>query len=148
MNARQCAASTVVATMLFGLAACVGAHQSAATHSTASTGQTDPDAAKILQAAKAAAKANQDADPTSIEWVRTTYDNVEKVMAFGGQPGAETKQSVLVVVRGHFVTQTKGPPTTGDTLELALDPTTWQATDLGVDNSDPDLSPYGTVQHG
>ena len=91
-------AAVVATVVVVALTGCTGGGTKPAMNSAASTRQTDPDAAKIVQAAQAAAKANQDANPSSIEWVRTSYANVEKVMEFGGQPGEETKPSVLVVI--------------------------------------------------
>jgi hypothetical protein len=101
--------------------------------------------AQITQMAVGFAAANSDANPTSIEHVEGSQQQV--VLAFSGATVPYDGEVVGVVMQGHFVGNVSGPggSPTGSVLTMVIDATTGRLTGFGIENNVPDLTGLGPV---
>lgn len=123
------------------------AFASTTTGTTGTTGQSVLSEAQIQQDAVAFAAANGDPDPTSMEHVQGSRQQLVLALSGGTVSVPYTEDVVAVVMQGNFVANISGPgaPPSGSVLTMVIDATTGQLVDFGIQNSVPDLTSLGTV---
>ena len=117
------------------------------TGATGATGQSVLSETQIEQLAVAFATANGDPDPTSMEYVEGSRQQLVLALSRGTVSVPYTEDVFAVVMQGNFVANVSGPgaPPSGSALTMVIDATTGQLVNFGIQKSVPALTGLGTV---
>jgi len=105
----------------------------------------------VRAAAMKAAIANEDPDPTSVQWVQTTRDAANQLVTPGTNVGTAGSDTVYVIqMVGKFTAQYAHPPNgvfpTGTVVAITVDPVSGIGIGYRLSNTKIDLATLGTVQ--
>jgi hypothetical protein len=118
-------------------------------HATAGPGLTAPQIQAIVVDL---ASRNGENSPTEIRAVRTTRGTANALILPGETVGDQSHDVYAIALNGHFTgylaSRPPGAPApTGTVMTMAIDATTGQLLDWGIQNTRPDLSSAGALMN-
>jgi ABC-type glycerol-3-phosphate transport system substrate-binding protein len=108
-------------------------------------------AAKIKQIALEFAASMGDPNPTAIEYVQGSRQQV--VFAFSKDEVLDNTEVDAIVMHGRFMSKNapvpaEGSPPSGSVLIMVVNATTGELTDIGIQQQSPNLNAFGPVHMG